>query len=65
MSMQGDFFSGVYDNTATNRREIWQDGRLMRYVRRDCVGHQGSVWREVHATWGTHPDLPINQQNVA
>lgn len=55
-----DLFDGVFDNTVTQRREVWQGGRLRRYVRRDCVGHTGSVWREVHAQWGTYPDLPSN-----
>lgn len=60
-----DLFDGVFDNTATNRREIWQGGRLCRFVRRDCVGHTGSVWREVHARWGTYPDLPANASAAA
>ena len=60
-----DLFEGVFDNRATNQREIWQGGRLCRYVRRECVGHTGSVWPEVHAAWGSYPDLPRNAGQVA
>lgn len=55
-----DLFAGVYDNTATNRREVWREGKLCRYARRECVGHTGSVWVEVHAPWGHYADLPQN-----
>ena len=60
MSTTDDLFEGVFDNRATQRREIWQAGRLCRYVRRECTGHTGSVWKEVHAAWGSYPDLPSN-----
>jgi hypothetical protein len=60
-----DLWEGTYDNTHTNRREIWQDGKLRRYVRRECVGSPVSVWPEVHAVWATYPDLPSNQARSA
>ena len=56
-----DFWpSGTFDNTATNRREVYQDGKLMRYVRRECLGGE-STWREVRKPWGAFPDYPANQ----
>ena len=59
-----DFWpSGTFDNSATGCREVWQDGKLMRYVRRECVGGDSS-WREVRKAWGAYPDHPVNQMRM-
>lgn len=63
--MTPDMFDGIFDNAATGRREIWQDGKLCRYVRRECVGSTDSVWPEVHAPWTTYPNLPANASVAA
>jgi hypothetical protein len=55
-----DLFDGTFDNTATGRREIWQDGRLCRFARRNAVGTDETHWRELHAPWGAFPDYPGN-----
>ena len=55
-----DMFDGTFDNRATGRREVWQDGRLRRYAQRRAVGYSGSPWREMHKPWGSYPDLPTN-----
>ena len=60
MQRTPDLFDGIFDNVATQRREVWKDGRICRYARRNCVGSTQSVWREVHEPWGTYPDLPSN-----
>lgn len=55
-----DMFDGIFDNASTGRREVWKDGRLSRYVRRNAVGSPESQWREVHEPWGSFPDHPSN-----
>lgn len=60
-----DLFDGTFDNTVTGRREVWQDGHLKRYVRRNATGNESSCWRELHAPWGTYPDLPSNAMKAA
>ena len=55
-----DLFDGIFDNQATGRREVWQDGRLRRYAQRSAVGYNSSPWREMHKAWGSYPDLPSN-----
>jgi hypothetical protein len=57
-----DMFDGIFDSVSTGRREVWQDGRLRRFVRRECVGHTGSVWPEVHSKWGEYPDHPSGEK---
>lgn len=64
MANTSDLFDGIFDNTQTHCREIWQDGRRTRFVRRACCGYSESVWREVHAAWGHYPDLPTNASRV-
>lgn len=57
--MTADFWpSGTYDNRTTNRREVWLDGRMTRYVERKCCGDSETTWRELHKPWGEYPDLP-------
>lgn len=65
MNRTPDLFDGIYDNTATNRREVWKDVHLCRYARRECVGSPISIWPEVHAPWGEYADLPSNVQEIA
>jgi len=55
-----DLFDGIFDNRITDRREVWQDGRLCRYARRNAVGTEETGWRELYAPWGTYPDYPGN-----
>lgn len=55
-----DMFDGIFDNQATGRREVWGDGRLRRYAAKNCGGYTTSDFRELHAPWGTYPDLPQN-----
>lgn len=55
-----DLFDGIFDNQTTQRREVWQDGRLRRYAQRRAVGYCSSPWREMHKPWGSYPDLPTN-----
>ena len=57
--MTPDFWpSGTFDNRATNRREVWQDGKVMRYVARKCCGAPETSWRLVRKPWGAFPDIP-------
>lgn len=59
MTTQTDFWpSGIYDNRSTGQREVWKDGRLCRYARRNCCGTDESSWRELRKPWGAYPDLP-------
>lgn len=65
MKSHPDLFSGIYDNRATDRREVWKDGRLCRYARRNAVGTSETQWRELHAPWGAYPDHPSNAAKAA
>lgn len=65
MTKHHDLFDGIYDNRTTGRREVWKDGRLCRYARRNAVGTSETQWRELHAPWGTYPDHPINAAKAA
>ena len=57
--MHPDFWpSGTFDNTATNRREVWQDGKLRRYARRNCCGDTETAWSVLRKPWGAFPDVP-------
>lgn len=60
-----DMFDGVFDNQRTERREVWQDGRLCRYARRNCCGTSESSWPVLNAPWGTYPDHPSNAAAAA
>jgi hypothetical protein len=60
MARTGDLFEGVFDNRATGRREVWRDGEMRRFARRNAVGTDETQWRELHAPWGHYPDLPAN-----
>jgi hypothetical protein len=55
-----DLFEGIYDNTVSQRREIWLDGRISRYAARKAVGTTETQWRELHKPWGSYPDYPGN-----
>jgi len=55
-----DLFDGIFDNAATGRREVWQDGQLRRYASKGAVGYTDTPWREMHKAWGSYPDLPAN-----
>lgn len=61
MTRTPDLFEGIFDNRATSRREVWREGHLCRYARKECVGSPVSVWAEVHAPWGAYADLPSNR----
>lgn len=59
-----DMFDGIFDNQATGQREVWKDGRLGRYARRNAISTT-SPWAELRAPWGTYPDLPANAAQAA
>lgn len=57
--MNPDFWpSGIFDNRTTNRREVWCDGQVTRYVERKCCGAPETSWRIVRKEWGSFPDAP-------
>ncbi len=57
-----DFWpSGIFDNTATNRREVRLDGRVTRFVERKCCGDTETSWAIVRKPWGAFPDYPSYQ----
>ncbi|MET0332586.1 MAG: hypothetical protein ABW154_14270 [Dyella sp.] len=60
MARTGDLFEGVFDNRITGCREVWRDGEMRRFARRNAVGTDETQWRELHAPWGHYPDLPAN-----
>ncbi|MDE2427035.1 MAG: hypothetical protein KGO96_14140 [Elusimicrobia bacterium] len=56
---QTDFWpDGIYDNRATNRREVWLNGKLCRYVRRNAVNQARPAFPELREPWGYYPDIP-------
>lgn len=55
-----DMFDGIFDNRVSDCREVRMDGRVTRFARRTACGSTATVWRELHAPWGTHPDYPGN-----
>jgi hypothetical protein len=62
--MNGDLFDGTFDNQATQRREVWKDGKPGRYASRNCTGDPGAYWKELRDPWGTYPDVPSNQSKT-
>lgn len=54
-----DLFEGVFDNRKTGQREIWLDGKMTRYCRKNALAPH-AVWEVMRAPWGTYPDLPQN-----
>lgn len=62
---QVDMFSGTFDNTVTQRREVWQDGRLMRHAARNCCGDLESIWAVLRKPFGHYPDYPHNHTQRA
>ncbi len=59
--MTADFWpSGTYDNRTTDRRDVWLDGRMTRYVERKCCGDTETTWAIVRKAWGAFPDHPSN-----
>lgn len=57
---QTDMWDGVFDNYMTGRREVFRDGKIVRYAARNCCGDTSSFWRELHALWGTYAEPPHN-----
>lgn len=62
---QVDMFSGTFDNTATRMREVWQDGRLIRYAGKNCCGDESTSWPILRKPWGAYPDYPHGNQAAA
>lgn len=65
MNRTPDMFDGIFDNQVTGRREVWMDGEVKRYARRNAVGDQRSPWSEMRAKWGFYPDHPANASSIA
>ena len=55
-----DMFDGIFDNQRSGHREVWMDGALRRHAAKNCAGDESSSFSEMHAPWGTYPDLPSN-----
>lgn len=60
-----DMFDGTFDNRATQRREVWKDGKPGRYAAKNCTGNPGAVWSVLRTPWGTYPDVPSNTRQAA
>lgn len=63
--MTPDFWpSGWHDNTATNHREYWKDGKRGRHGHRSGISAD-SPHREFREPWLTYPDVPHNDKEMA
>jgi hypothetical protein len=58
--MQIDMWSGIFDNRASGCREVYTDGRLRRYARRNCCGVPNPTFTELGRPWGDFPDVPAH-----
>lgn len=59
MSTQPDFWiTGTFDNRATNRREVWLNGKLCGFVMRNAVNQARPAFPELREPWGYFPDFP-------
>ena len=63
-AQSADLFDGCFDNRVTDCREVWQDGTMRRFARRNALDPH-SVWPELRKPWGEYPDLPTNASQVA
>jgi hypothetical protein len=64
MSAQSDLFEGWFDNSRTQHREYWQDGKRGRHGHRNGIAPD-SPFPEFRKAWGANPDLPANAAQVA
>lgn len=63
--MTEDFWiSGWHDNTTTNHREYWNEGRRGRHGHRSGIAPD-SMHREFRAPWLSFPDVPLHAQMAA
>lgn len=54
----------IHDNTATNCREVWVNGKCTRYCRKNALAPH-AVWEEMRPAWGHYPDISCNTQQAA
>ena len=50
--LTGSALDGIYDNTTTKRREIWDNGTLK------AAWHDFEIPYYKEPAWGTYPDVP-------
>jgi len=57
MNKTHDMFEGFFDNTLTNHREYWCEGRKGRHGHKSGISPD-SIHKEFRAPWLTYPDVP-------
>ena len=55
-----DMFEGIFDNLATGRREVYRNGRLARYARKNALQCNNPTFSELGPAWGAYPDVPAH-----